>query len=116
LRKKKPKKKTTTQNHTAEMQSLTSAASIKPTTVEKLEKLKEFYVILYKNKGEVVSPKSAEKVMALLLSVVSERTTEKSLQRDLTPVAKKALELFFYFLTQGILCFLLFLSFFFFFY
>lgn len=83
------------------MESLTTAASIKPTTVEKLEKLKEFYEILYKQKNQYVSPKTADKLLALLLSVTGERHPEPFRQRPLTDVAKKALELFLYFLVEG---------------
>lgn len=83
------------------MESLTTAASIKPTTVEKLDKLKEFYIILYKDKNQVVTPKTADKLLALLLSVTAERTNENTLSRKLTPVAKRALELFFYFISEG---------------
>ncbi len=81
------------------MESLTTAASIKPTTVEKLDKLQEFYVILYKKKEQFVGIKTAEKLLALLLSVVSEKT--KEIPKVLTPVAKRALQLFYYFLVEG---------------
>lgn len=83
------------------MESLTTAASIKPTTVEKLNKLKDFYIILYKNKRQHVSPKTADKLIALLLGVTGERAPEPIHSRPLTDVARKALELFLYFLLEG---------------
>ncbi len=83
------------------MQSLTRSASIKPTTVDKLEKLKEFYLDQFKGKKLPIGQKSADKLLLLLLSVVAERTSDTTLGRKLTPTAKKALELFYYFLLEG---------------
>jgi hypothetical protein len=83
------------------MQSLTSWGYFSPPDVNKLERIKEYYEIQVKAKGEKLTPILARKLVALLLSLTDDsdpRTSSLLSGHQPTDNARKALELFDYFL------------------
>src|SRR5690348_382243 len=97
------------------MDSLTTLACIKPTSPEKLERLREFYERAYVQQkkpgdlntanpdnviGQTMSPKTALRLLNLILSLTGEKRTV-GMKHVLTDTAKTAIEIFYYFVTRG---------------
>eukprot|EP01116_Phalansterium_solitarium_P022256 TRINITY_DN7284_c0_g1_i2.p1 TRINITY_DN7284_c0_g1~~TRINITY_DN7284_c0_g1_i2.p1 ORF type:complete len:803 (+),score=327.65 TRINITY_DN7284_c0_g1_i2:133-2541(+) len=94
------------------MDSLTTLAYLKPTTSEKLQRLRIFYQDVYIGKneatvnvqnidnivGDTLTPKTARRLLALLVSVVGDGAESTNVRAKLTAVAKTALELLVFFI------------------